>query len=77
MPEMLSRSTVENSRVTALVGLKIQVGHGALPMDEELVVLSQPLRPQVPIEVDRILSMVVYSSYLQKEIIIQIQKHMI
>ena len=32
-------------------------------------------RPQVSIEVNRILSVVVYSSYLQKNIIIQNQKH--
>ena len=72
MPGMLLGSWVEKSRVATFAGLGIQVEHAALLVDEEHVVPRQSLHPQVPVVVDRILSMVVCSFCLPNEIDIQI-----
>ena len=55
----------------ALVELEIRVGLEALLVEQERVVSRQPLRPQVPYVVGRVIFVVEYSFCLQIETIIQ------
>ena len=77
MPRMPLELLVERSRVAVLARLEIMGELGVLTMKEERVVMRQPPHPQVPFEVDSILSLVVCSFYLQKKIVVQNQRYMI
>ena len=57
---MLSRSSKERNQVVALAGLEILEELGVLFVNEKLEVQKLHPHPQVPVEVVRVLCMVVY-----------------
>ena len=65
--DMLLRSLMKRSQVAALVGLGIRIELRALLVEDERVVLRQPLHPQALVEVNRVLFVVECSFCLKKE----------
>ena len=61
MSGMLSGSSEEKNQVVALTGLEILGELGVFPVNEESEMKKSPPHPQVPVGVDRVLCMVVFS----------------